>query len=83
MFTGRNTSGAFILSLIMFFVNAFISVQTQAPRSLCFSRGMVYLDRLLFLRLFPLCTRVVSFEITHILTFGRKLRGPIVCILLY
>lgn len=79
----RNTSGAFAVSLIMFFVNTFISVQTQAPRSHCFSRGTVYVDRLWFLRLFPLCTRLVSFEITHILTFGRKLRGSVLCILLY
>jgi hypothetical protein len=39
---------------------------------------MVCLDRL-----FPLCTGLVSFEITHILTFGRKLRGSVLCILLY
>jgi hypothetical protein len=44
---------------------------------------MVFLDHLLFLRLFPLCTRLESLEITHFLTLGLKLRGSILCILLY
>ena len=82
MFAGRNASGAFALSLVMFFVNGFSSVQTQTPGSLCFARGTVSSDRLLYLRHLPLCTRLVSFEITHILTFGRKLRGSVLRILL-